>query len=137
MTHALSTHSKRHLLALIALAVFFFVGGLGHFLFTEFYVSIVPDYIPTPALMVAISGLGELVGALGILLPRTRRIAGLGLMLLVIAVSPANVFMAENPAEFGNFPQWLLYARLPIQLAILLWIGYAMRRARSGYGELR
>jgi uncharacterized membrane protein len=135
MSHALSTHSRSHLLALLGLAVFFFGGGLGHFMFPEFYVSIVPDYIPTPALMVALSGLGELLGAIGILITRTRRIAGLGLLLLTLAVFPANLFMAQHPEQFSQFPAWLLYARLPLQLLILLWIGFAMRRARSGYGD--
>mgnify|MGYP004082610923 CR=1 FL=1 len=56
-------------------------------------------------------------------------------LLLTLAVFPANVYMAQNPEQFSDFAPWLLYARLPLQLLILLWIAYAMRRARSGYGD--
>ncbi|MES1939445.1 hypothetical protein T5B8_04356 [Salinisphaera sp. T5B8] len=135
MSHALSTHSRTHLLALLGIAAFFLASGIGHFLFPDFFLAIVPDYIPMPAVMVAISGLGELLGAIGILMRRTRRLAGFGLLLLTLAVFPANVYMAQNPEQFSDFAPWLLYARLPLQLLILLWIAYAMRRARSGYGD--
>ena len=135
MSHALSTHSRGHLLALLGIAAFFFGGGIGHFMFPEFFVSIVPDYIPTPALLVAISGICEIAGAIGILMTRTRRIAGFGLLLLIIAVFPANVYMAQHPEQFATFPPWMLYARLPLQLVLLIWVAFAMRRARSGYGE--
>ena len=137
MTHALSTHSGRHLFALLTLSLFFVGGGIGHFMFSEFYVSIVPDYIPTPALMVAISGLIEIVGGFAILMPRLRKLAGIALLLLIVAVFPANVFMAQHPERFATFAPWMLYARLPLQGVLLLWTIYAMRRARSGYGEFR
>jgi len=136
MSHALSTHSRSHLVALLGIAAFFLGGGIAHFMFSPFFVAIVPDYIPTPALMVAISGVGEIAGAIGILMVRTRKIAGFALLLLlVIAVFPANLNMAQHPEQFTELPAWLLYVRLPLQLLVLIWVGYAMRRARSGYGD--
>jgi uncharacterized membrane protein len=82
--------------------------------------SIMPPYIPYPKEMVLISGVFELLGAIGILIPRTRRAAGVGLILLTLAVTPANVFMLQH-AERYNWPMWLLIFRLPFQ-AFLLWL---------------
>lgn len=127
----LATRSNWHLAALIGIALFFIAGATGHFALARFFVAIVPDYVPLPRLAVAISGLCELAGALGILVPRTRRAAGFGLMILTVAVFPANVHMALNADAYPDFAPWLLYARLPLQLVLLAWIGFAMRVARS------
>ncbi|MGB1581722.1 MAG: DoxX family protein, partial [Nevskiales bacterium] len=81
----------------------FFCGGIGHFLATDFFVSIVPPYIPWPLAAVYVSGVLELLGALGILLPATRRLAGWGLILLTLAVSLANIHMWLNPTLFPEF----------------------------------
>ena len=103
----------------IVLAVFFFVGGAAHFLVSHFFVAIVPPYLPSPLLLVHISGVAELLGAAGVLVPRAQRIAGIGLIALSIAVFPANLHMALNPDQFPQFAQWLLFARLPLQLLII------------------
>jgi uncharacterized membrane protein len=99
----------------------FFIGGITHFALTEFYVRIVPPNIPFPLAAVYISGAFELIGAFGILLSRTRRLAGFGLMLLTVLVTPANVYMALHPELFAGIPFWMLIARLPLQL-VLLWL---------------
>lgn len=125
----LETGSIGHRAALFSVVVFFIAGGLGHFLLAHFFVAIVPAYLPMPRLLVAISGACELAGAAGLLWPRTRRWAGIGLGLLVIAVFPANLQMALHPDLYPTFAPWLLYLRLPLQLVILAWIGVAMRRA--------
>lgn len=131
-TYPLATRSLWHLLALLGISLFFLAGGIGHFALSSFFIAIVPDYVPLPALMVAISGVCELVGAVGILVPHMRRAAGIGLLLLIVAVFPANVYMAQHPAQFDTFDPWLLYARLPLQLLLLAWVAYAMRRVRIG-----
>lgn len=124
----LETGSTGHRLALFGVVVFFIAGGLGHFLLAHFFVAIVPAYLPAPHLLVAISGACELAGAIGLLWPRTRPWAGLGLWLLVIAVFPANLQMAWHPDLYPAFAPWVLYLRLPLQLLILAWIGVAIRR---------
>ena len=76
-----------------------------------------------PRAAVLISGVFELLGAVGILIPATRRAAGIGLFFLTIAVTPANVYMLQH-AELFNVPRWALIARLPFQavlLALILW----------------
>ncbi|MES1924987.1 DoxX family protein [Salinisphaera sp. T31B1] len=129
MRYPLATYSRAHFIALIGIVLFFLGGGVAHFWLSPWFVAIVPDYIPTPVLAVAVSGACEILGAIGLLMPRTRRAAGIGLLLLIVAVFPANVFMAQHPERFDVFPLWALYLRLPLQLVLLAWVGYAMRRA--------
>jgi uncharacterized membrane protein len=105
---------------LVVVFLWFCLGCIPHFKATALEMSIMPPYIPHPREMVLISGAFELMGAIGILIPRTRRAAGLGLCLLTIAVTPANVFMLQH-AERYDWPMWLLIARLPFQV-FLLWL---------------
>jgi uncharacterized membrane protein len=107
-------------IGLVVVFLWFFIGGFAHFKWTAMETGIVPPYIPYPRAMVLISGVCELLGAIGILIPRTRRAAGIGLFLLTIAVTPANVFMLQH-AERYSVPMWALIFRLPFQ-AFLLWL---------------
>jgi uncharacterized membrane protein len=107
--------------ALILVFLWFVIGGVAHFSLTEMEMRIVPPFIPWPRAAVLISGVFELLGAAGILIPVTRRAAGIGLFLLTIAVTPANVFMLQH-AELFNVPRWALIVRLPFQAALLAMI---------------
>ncbi len=114
----------------LALLSIFFVGaGVAHFVNTEFFVSIVPPYLPAPLALVYVSGVFEILGGVGVLLPATRRAAGIGLVALLIAVFPANLHMALNPDGFvaQGIPYWSLYARLPVQLLFIGWTWWATR----------
>jgi uncharacterized membrane protein len=108
---------------LILLAVFFVFAGVSHFTRTAFFVSIVPWWLPNPLAMVYISGVAEIAGGVGVLLPQTRRLAGWGLIALLIAVYPANVQMALETDKWAaaGTPPWALYFRLPLQFVALLW----------------
>jgi uncharacterized membrane protein len=106
------------------LAAFFFIcAGSGHFLKPEFYVQIVPPGFPAPRLLVIVSGICEIAGGIGLLLPSVRKLAGWGLIALLIAVFPANIYMALHSERFG-FAPWLLWARLPLQLVFGVWIWF-------------
>lgn len=106
------------------IAVVFLVSGVLHFLKPAMYVSIMPPWLPSPRALVLISGLCELVGAVGILVPATRVAAGWGLIALLVAVFPANIQMLLN-AHAAHAPaawQAALVARLPLQAVLISWV---------------
>jgi uncharacterized membrane protein len=78
--------------------------------------------------VVQVSGVAELAGGLGVLIPITRRLSGLALIALLAAVFPANLYMAREPETFKRVPRWALYARLPLQPLMMLWAWRATRR---------
>jgi uncharacterized membrane protein len=102
--------------------LWFFVGGIAHFVFTEAEMRIVPPWLPSPRMLVWVSGVCELAGALGLLWPRTRRWAAWGLFALTVAVTPANVYMLQQAELFPGVPYGMLVARLPLQLLLLALI---------------
>jgi len=104
--------------------LWFLVGGVAHFAATDLEMKIMPPYIPWPRAAVLVSGAFELLGAVGLLVPRFRAAAGCGLFLLTLAVTPANVYMLEH-AEHFNVPYWLLVVRLPLQAALLALIAWS------------
>ena len=108
--------------------LWFFLGGIAHFVATELEMSIVPPYISWPRAAVLVSGVFELLGAAGLLYEPTRRAAGLGLFALTIVVTPANLFMLQRPDLF-YLPYWALVLRMPVQVALLALIYWsAVRR---------
>jgi uncharacterized membrane protein len=107
--------------------VWFFAGGLGHFLLTDFFLRIVPPYIPWPQLAVYVSGALELLGAAGVLVKRTRALAGAGLILLTLCVTPANVYMWMHAELFPAFSPSLLAGRLVLQLLLIGCIWWSTR----------
>jgi uncharacterized membrane protein len=121
---------------LMLVFLWFFVGGIAHFAATGLEMSIVPPFIPWPRATVLVSGVFELLGAFGLLIRSTRRAAGLGLFLLTIAVTPANIYMLQH-AELFSVPHWALVLRLPVQAALLgliAWSSGAPSRARRSNG---
>lgn len=112
-----------------ALALLFAAAGILHFVSAEIYVRIVPPFLPDPHLLVLLSGVFEVAGGLGLLVPRLRRAAGLGLVLLLAAVFPANVYMALDPDGAGRgIAPALLWLRLPLQPLLAWWVWRASRR---------
>ena len=105
----------------LIVSVFFIGAGILHFVLLDFFSSIVPPYFSCPETLVKISGVFEVLGGLGILVQRTRKWAGYGLIALCIAVLPANIHMAMNPDQFAEIPVLLLYLRLPLQ-ALVIWV---------------
>ena len=97
--------------------------GIAHFVDPAPFVSIVPPWLPAPLALVYISGVFEILGGLGLILPATRRAAGLGLVALFIAVFPANMYGARHRIPIRGYPHPSLAIRLPFQilLIILLW----------------
>jgi len=115
----------------VLFAAFFIVAGISHFTNRAFFIAIVPPYLPWPAALVYISGVAEiLLGAL-LMVPRTSRLAGWGLIALLVAVFPANVHMAMNPHLYPTISPTVLWIRLPLQgvlIALAYYSGISSRR---------
>lgn len=123
--------SKYKFAGLVFVFLWFFGGGIGHFVLTGFFAGIVPPYIPWPLAAVYVSGVFELLGAFGLISPATRPWAGLGLLLLIVCVSPANIHMWQHPELFPKFPPALLGVRLVIQVLLMLLVWWSTRPQRD------
>lgn len=123
--------SKRVLLVLASASFLF--SGILHFLKTSLYLKIMPPYVPWHLGMVRTSGVCEILGALGFLLPATRRLAAWGLVALLIAVFPANLYMATNPLETGTagISAAIRWGRLPLQLVFIVWVLWCSKADRQ------
>ena len=116
--------SRAKLIGIAFVFLWFFIGGIAHFVATEIEMRIVPPYIPWPREAVLVSGVFELLGAFGLLWRLTRRAAGIGLFVLTLAVTPAHIYMLQRP-ELFPVPLWALWLRLPIQIALLALIAWS------------
>ena len=116
----------------VALAIFFVAAGAYHFVNPDFYMQIMPPQVPAPRTMVLLSGALEIVGGIGVLIPRVRTAAGWGLISLLVAIFPANIFMALNPERFSGVPVVVLYLRLPLQVLLMAWVRVATSGPRCG-----
>lgn len=116
----------------VMLAAVFVIAGVLHFAIPGPYERIIPPWLPHPRALVLLSGAFQITGGLGVLLPRTRRAAGWGLILLLLAVWPANVQMLLN-ARASSAPaaaQALLLLRIPLQLLLIWWVWRSCVRSR-------
>jgi uncharacterized membrane protein len=121
---ALRGLSTAQTVCLALAAAFYVAAGMLHFLMPAPYLKIMPPYIPWHRPMVLISGVFEILGGVGLLVPRARRNAAWGLVALLIAVFPANVYMATNPIDAGaaSIAPVLRWGRLPLQLLLVWWL---------------
>ena len=103
------------------MGLLYMLAGLNHFLTPDMYLKIMPSWLPHHELLVLVSGIAELV--LGILLffPSMRRIAAWGIILLLIAVFPANIQMMLDYRLKGHPLFWLTVVRLPLQFLLIWW----------------
>ncbi len=130
-SHPAAAPARRFELWRIALrwlaAPFFIFAGVNHFVHPQVYRQIIPPRFPDAAALVAISGACEIAGGLGLLMRPLRRVAGWGLIAMLIAIFPANIYMAlAPPGAFPDFtlPHWLLWVRLPFQAVFIAWVWY-------------
>lgn len=101
------------------LGVAFIAAGVLHFMYAEFYLKIMPPALPAPLFLVYLSGVFEMVLGVLFLIPRYTRPAAYGLIALLIAVFPANIYMAANPGAFAEYSPAALYIRLPMQIILI------------------
>ena len=113
--------------SLFGLSLFFIYFGIDHFINPEFYLSIMPPAFPLHVEAVYISGFFEILGGISVLIAPLRKIAGWGLVALLICVYPANIYMAITPEAFPEISIGLLYFRLPLQFLFIYW-AYSVTR---------
>ena len=123
--------SRTRIAALCLVFGWFLIGGVAHFVFTDLEMRIVPPYVPWPRAAVLISGVLELLGAAGLVWWRSRRLAGIGLFALTLAVTPCHFYMLQRP-ELFDVPYWLLVLRLPIQAFLLELIWWSSKPVMRG-----
>ncbi len=107
-------------MSLYLMSFLYVVAGILHFVRPQTYLRIMPPSIPAPLTMVYLSGVAEVVLGLALLLPSFRTWAAWGIILLLIAVFPANWYMATS-GKFTSIPAWILWARLPLQGVLIYW----------------
>lgn len=103
-------------------ALFFVAAGAGHFLWPFNYLKIMPPWIPSPLTLIYVSGFFEILFGALVLSLKTQKLAGWGLIMLLIAVFPANIHLALHPEIFPGIPAWVSWARLPFQGVFIFWI---------------
>lgn len=106
---------------LYIMAVLYVLAGVNHFVKPKMYVSIMPPWLPYPEQLVFISGVFEIVLGLLLLPVATRRMAAWGIILLLIAVFPANIQMSINYYRENNPNFWITIVRLPLQFVLIWW----------------
>ena len=112
---------------LLIVFLWFMGGGITHFTNTPFFVHITPPFVPWPFVAVYVSGAFEILGAIGILIPRWRQLAGTCLFILTIAVTPANIYMWLHPELFAGNSPTALTLRLVLQVMLLMCIWVSTR----------
>src|SRR5215217_5893836 len=115
----------------IGFAAIFVFSGVNHFARPELYLQIMPPFLPLQRELVYLSGLFEILFGVLLLIPRTSRLAAWGLIALLVAVFPANIFMAMNPELYPELYPFLLWMRLPLQGVLIAW-AWAYTRPRRG-----
>ena len=108
-------------LFLYVMAIIYILAGLIHFWKPQFYRPMMPPYIPAHNLMIFLSGVAEVILGLGLLWPVTRVLAAWGVIALLIAISPAHIFMLQHKDRFSKIPIWALWLRLPLQILLMAW----------------
>jgi uncharacterized membrane protein len=110
------------------LAALFLFAGTVHLLDSSLFLPIMPPWIPLHLLCVQVSGVCELLGGTGLLVPHPaiQAVTGWGLLALLLAVFPANIYMAANHIQVHGVPSqpWMGWARLPLQPVLMLGVSW-------------
>jgi uncharacterized membrane protein len=142
-TAALDRHVALRRRLRIGLGVFFIVAGAAHFAMPRVYEIMMPPWLPWHGALIALSGLAEIAGGIGILTTRFRRPAAWGLVALLVAVFPANIHLALDPEAAAAFlrattppaladasasPRLLMILRLPLQAVFIACVWWTCQR---------
>jgi uncharacterized membrane protein len=112
---------KRKTMSLYAMAAFYMAAGINHFINPNFYINIMPPWLPWHREMILLSGLAEILLAILLIPYKTQKFAAWGIIVLLIGVFPANIQMVSNYYHQENPLLWLTILRLPIQILLIYW----------------
>jgi uncharacterized membrane protein len=124
-------HSRARRISLVALTLMYVGAGTNHFVNPEFYLHIMPPFIPAPDLMVAASGVAEVGLGLALLPPATRRWAGWGIVALLVVFFVVHVDMILRHEAYPEAPLFVLILRIPLQFLLIYWAEWATRPEAS------
>ena len=111
--------SKIKTLSIIIMTLFYIMAGTNHFINPDWYVRIVPPILPFKTAIVYISGILEIILGSLLIFPKTRFIAGWGLIILLVAVYPANIYVALTNGEAMDITPLIAWGRLPFQFVLI------------------
>ena len=115
--------------ALIATGLTFIFAGVSHFFIPDTFIKLMPPFVPFPLAMVYVSGIFEILGGIGLIVSKTRRAASYGLILLLLAVYPANIYVAMENIQLGGFMSNSFYQwfRVVLQIPLIFWVWWMAR----------
>lgn len=108
-------------LHLYGMAVLYIIAGLNHFRSPKVYLKIIPPYFSNPKAVNTLSGLAEIILGIGLCIPACSKYAAWGIIILLIAIFPANLYMYQNDKAGLGVPKWIRLIRLPLQVALIFW----------------
>ncbi len=108
-------------IALYGFSLFFIVAGIGHFVLSSFFLMAIPEWVPMPLGIVYVSGVMEILLAIGLLFRKTRRQTGILIAIFLILIFPVNIYMTMIPEKL-DIPVFVLWLRLPLQLVFIWWV---------------
>jgi len=117
-------------IAVIVLGVFYILGGINHFINPDFYLPLIPDYFPNPSLLNLLSGAGEVLAGIAVLLPSTRKLGCNVILFLLIAFLPAHIYFIQKGGCLSDslcVPAWVAWVRLLVIHPVLIYWAYKCR----------
>lgn len=118
---------------LYLISVFFLFTGLRHLVFPDFYVGLMPSFIPVPYALIFITGILQIICAIGLVILKTRKVAAYGLLFFLVATLPILVYLwvYKESMPTGDLPSWLLLLSVPLQFALIFWVYLFAKRPES------
>jgi uncharacterized membrane protein len=119
--------------ARIGTGITFMFTGVSHFLMPDTFMKLMPPFIPYPLLMIYLSGGFEILGGIGLIISKTKVPASYGLILLLLAVFPANIYVALENIQLGGFMNYAAYQwfRVVLQFVLISWVFWIVREERN------
>ena len=106
---------------LYLMAFLYIIAGINHFRKPGMYIRIIPPFFKNPKLINTLSGIAEMLLGILLMFPFSKRFAAWGIIALLIAIFPANLFMFQDKKASFSLPKWILFVRLPLQIVLIYW----------------